>query len=145
MKVKLHSDIEGGRAGDEITVSAERGRWLLERGYASSEQRVDLSEQGPDYPYDELEKRGGEGNEGAAERLKGQEGRKEWTAPDPEPVEAAPNVPGIDSKKDAPQGADVSEEGAPVDPSREDVEEGGGDEPTVTTDEPKTASDRRKQ
>jgi hypothetical protein len=112
MKVKLHSEIEGGQPGDEVDVPDERGKWLIERGYASSTERVDLSTTAPDLSGEEIERKAGEET--------GQ-GEREWTPPAPEPVEAAPNVPGIDSPEGQAQGADVSVEGSPVDPEREDV------------------------
>jgi hypothetical protein len=112
MKVRLHSEIEGGQPGDEIDVPDERGRWLIERGYASTGERVDLSQTAPDLSADEIDRKAGEESKDKPEQ---------YTPPAPEPVEAAPNVPGIDSPEGQAQGADVSQLEAPIDPGREDV------------------------
>lgn len=37
MKVRLHQDVEGHKANDEIDVSEDRAEWLVKQGYASIE------------------------------------------------------------------------------------------------------------
>jgi len=41
MKVKLHQDVEGAKSGDSIDVPADRAKFLIQEGYASTSKDVD--------------------------------------------------------------------------------------------------------
>lgn len=41
MRIKLHDDVEGHKAGESIDVTKARGEWLLVNGYASAEDYDD--------------------------------------------------------------------------------------------------------
>lgn len=52
MKVTVHSQIEGKQSGESATVDAERGRWLIDNGYAvadgtTAEPAAETAEKAP--------------------------------------------------------------------------------------------------
>lgn len=41
MRIKLHQDVEGHKAGETVEVKAERAKWLVAQGYASTSKDAD--------------------------------------------------------------------------------------------------------
>lgn len=95
MRVKLHQDIEGRKAGETVDVPDSRAKWLVAEGYASTSSKDD-HRTGPTSVKADLDPRRAENvkgkpNDSLPEQMAAGLGTP--TEPDPDPV----NPPALDN------------------------------------------------